>query len=358
MNKVYVLFHNPKDDKAGKLNECLESKDALVSLEKKVVPVAVPDGWLIVCYDEVPGEQVKQVIREKTTGTQPPPQQILIVHKTSWKNNANLQAAQQDLTSRGNVLSKAGRIASYSHETGDSVYENVIALLSKGLPQGLLPALKESKKKTLAGDFSKLKHSIGCILSALDIDLQGLVAAEFNSEYKREVAEAYQAELKMQSAGLGRQGGVSTYVDLRDEMLSGNARIPASGKATGFLEQARGMIHADSSSIKTLKEEVLQATGINTEPGRDIESKWSEVEKLLPEDGCKPDEIYEILRRMETVEGLDELANQFGPNHAWDKIFHEWFYSLDDALNRLRDTMSAALLKAPVAQQSDTSNKL
>ena len=351
VNKVCVLFHNPKHDKAGRLNQCLESKGALVNHENKVATVKFPDGWLIVCYDEEPGEQVKQVVREKTNEVQPPPQQILIVHKTSWDMDPDLNRAQQELTSKGTVLSKAGRIRFYSHEIGDPIYESLIKLLTHSLLEELSEALEKSEKKTLAGDFSRLKHSIGCILSALDIDLQGLVASDFNAEYKREVAAAYQAELKTQSVGIMRQVEGATYAGQRDDIMSVGAVVPAPGKAIGFLEQARAMIHSDSFSIKKLKEEALRSTGDNTELARDINLKWSDVEKLLPEAGRKPDAIYNILRHIETEEGLDQLESQFGPSSAYDKIFHEWFYLLDEALDRLRDTMTATLGKTSGAKQ-------
>lgn len=353
MNRVYVLFHNPNDDKAGRLNPCLEKKGALVNYENKVAAVEFPDGWLIVCHDEEPGLEVKQIILEKSDGLEQPPQQILIVHKTSWDRDPNLKRSQQELTSNGNVLSHAGKVKFYSHESGNPVYEGLIKLLTHSSLKGLDSAFEKSDRKTLAADFSKLKHSIGGILSALDIDLQGLVASNFSDEYKREVAAAYQAEPKTRSLGIVIEVKGATYVGEREDVVSASAVVPAPGKATGFLEQARGMIHADAFSIRKLKEEMLQSTEIDTALKQDVESKWSEVEKLLPEAAHNPDAIYQILRRMEVAEGLDELAGRLDPARPCDRVFHEWFYSLDEALNRLRDSMTAAVGKTIDAGQSD-----
>jgi hypothetical protein len=356
MNRVYVLFHNPNDDKAGRLNQCLKNKSALVDHEKKVAAVQFPDGWLIVCHDEEPGLEMTTVIVEKSNGVQQPPRQILIVHKTSWDKDPNLRRAQQELTSNGNILSQAGRIKYYSHENGNPVYEELIKLLTHSSLEELDSALEKSDRKTLVADFSKLKHSIGGILSALDIDLQGLVASNFSDEYKREVAAAYQAEPETLSLRIVIEVKGASHVGEREDVVSASAVIPMPGKAIGFLEQARGMIHADAFSIRTLKEEVLQSTKTDTARKQEIESKWSEVEKLLPKASHNPDAIYQILRRMEIAEGLDELAGQLNPARPWDRVFHEWFYSLDDALNGLRDTMTAPVGKTLDAGQSDPAN--
>jgi len=62
---ILVLFHNPSHDDAGLLNECLKKKNAFVDGKNKVFSIPFPDGYLIVCYDEPPGNLMIDEMREK-----------------------------------------------------------------------------------------------------------------------------------------------------------------------------------------------------------------------------------------------------------------------------------------------------
>jgi len=305
MRTLMVVFHDPDDDRTGNLNQCLENKKVSVGPGNEVACLKFPDGCLIICYDQEPSEHVQQVIAAKIKEYQPE-RKLLLVHKSTWKNNIDAARAQHALTGSGGVLEGARSAQQYSHEVGNPFYDGLINILSHSHLADLFPAFDEAEKKNLRQEFSHLKHDVGRTLCSLDIDLQGLVASNFDSGYKREIVETYQG---------------------------------APGKATSALERVRELVHDKSFSIRSVALEVIKLINPDPTQKQQIGQAWDTVVTLLPATESKPTEIYWILQSLESEEGLNQLEKQQTP----DKIFHEWFSSLDEALNVLRDLTTAKI---------------
>ncbi len=312
MSRVIVIFHNPADDMAGKLNQCLQNKNASVGPDDEVACVKFPDGWLIVCYDREPSEHVKQVIAQKVEEFQPE-RKILLVHRATWESDTGPKSAQQALTSRGGVFEGARSTQKYSHTVGDKFYDGVVHILSHSRLSELDSIFDEGETKTLREEFSHLKHDLGRTLSAIDIDLQGLVASNFDAGYKQEIVETYQAPPP--------------------------AAATENGKATSALERVRELVHDESFSIRVVAGKAVQLIKPDANHLQQIQQAWNAVQKILPAVKHEPAHIYSILQTLETEAGLNELQQQQTP----DRFFHEWFYSLDEALNVLRDQTTAKI---------------
>lgn len=89
MSTVIVVFHHPDDDQAGELNDKLRQKGVLVDSKNRVGLVQFPDGWLIVCYDDTPNDQIKGAIRDKVNAVQPE-RKILLIHRTTRERNPGI----------------------------------------------------------------------------------------------------------------------------------------------------------------------------------------------------------------------------------------------------------------------------
>jgi hypothetical protein len=338
---VIVLFHDPHDDMSGKLNECLQKKNVSVGPSNEVACVKFPDGWLIICYDQAPSQHVKQVIADTIKEVRPD-RQVLLVHDGT---KGIIRREQQALTSRSGVLKDAGSPLPYSHIVGNKLYDGLIGILSHSHLRDLLPAIDQAGQKTLMEEFSGLKHDLGRTLSAIDIDLQGLVAANFNAGYKREIVETYQATPPQPVA---LKDGGATLVGPRVQIMTAAPNI--SGKATSALERVREIVHNDSFSIRTVIGKSIELSGAKLDQLPQVQQAWESIETLLPKVKYEPVEIYEILQLLETGAGLDQLAAQEIP----DRIFHTWFYLLDEALNHLRDAIMAQVPNLLTKQTAPT----
>ena len=342
---VIVLFHDPDDDMAGKLNECLKKKNAVVGPSNEVACVTFPDGCLIICYDQAPSQHVKQVIADKINEVRPD-RQVLLVHDATWKTEGITRREQQALTSRSGILKDAGSPLPYSHIVGNQLYDGLLDILSHSHLSDLLPAIDQAGKKTLMEEFSDLKHDLGRTLSAIDIDLQGLVAANFNAGYKREIVETYQAT---PPEPVALKDGGATYAGPRDEVTTAAPVTP--GKATSALERVREIVHNDSFSIRTVMGKSIELSGARPDQLPQVQQAWESIEALLPQVKYEPVEIYEILQPLETGVGLDQLAQLAAPDTP-DRTFHKWFYLLDEALNQLRDAITAQVQNLPTTKQT------
>jgi hypothetical protein len=185
MNRVYILFHNPNDDQDGKLNEALRQKNAYVDAQNRVRCVRFPDGWLVVCYDATPDDEMKRVIREKVEEVKPQLKKLFI-HRTTQERSPQVTTAQSNLTLPGNVLAGA-RTYEYSHAIGDPIYDGLIKILTTSQ----LADLDEYLHREMLSRLSTLKHRIAHLFTPIDIDLQGLMASNFRPDYWEEVVAAY-----------------------------------------------------------------------------------------------------------------------------------------------------------------------
>lgn len=304
MTRVCVLFHNPDDDQEGKLNNALHQKDAYVDAQNRVRCVQFPDGWLVVCYDDEPDDEMKKVIAEKVRDANPQ-RKDLFIHRTTKERNPQVTREQTNLTLPNGVLAGARRYE-YSHVTGDPVYDELIKILTGTRLADLDKYHQKVERKERVRRLSILKHRIAHLFLPIDIDLQGLMETGFREDYWREVVDAWKGE-----------------------------------KALNILDQARRLLYGtedDQDTVEKIVEEAMRNAPADAE--KRIEEAWQRVQNLLPNANEHPNsELRQILTDLGCQ---DKRRDVQGKCQGGTNPFHEWFAKLDEALDELREAIEKA----------------
>jgi hypothetical protein len=307
MSRIILLFHDPSDDDqtGERLNNALRSREAYVDGRNRIGLIQFPDGWLIVCYDDMPDEKIKAVIREKVNAVRPAKKEIL-THRTTKERNIRVVQEQRKLASSGNVIAGADRYE-YSHSNNDEIYKGLLQILTKSRLADIDPYLESARRETILQRLSILKHRIAHLFLPIDIDLQGWAESGFNSQYGKEIAEEYE------------------------------------GKAKEILKQARSLIYEKLAKDKDNNVEVIVTEALQTirddNEKYDLRRKLNKVQELLPrrkENGTQTFiKAHEILFALQDKKKLQRIKTELENGNP----FHRWFHEIDKAMEALRDSL-------------------
>jgi hypothetical protein len=190
---LVILFHNPEDDRSGRLNVELAAREALPDENHQAcLASGGVDFDLIACLERGRPADI-DVLFQKVKKDGRPIRVYALLHSSAY---AGVKSAQQDLI-QGEFGDSADS-REYSHEPTDPVYAGLIRILGDHRFGGNDPFVDDGGGR-YARDIGRVKHR----LAALDTDIQGLMstakrpkagareAGEFDDEYWHEVVEAY-----------------------------------------------------------------------------------------------------------------------------------------------------------------------
>ena len=195
--------------------------------------------------------------------------------------------------------------APFIHQKKDHIYDALLALLEKPNEANYNALIEEIKKKhelTFARRVTILKHRIAHIFLSIDLDLQGLVEAGFNEDYWSEVVEAYK-----------------------------------DGKPDTVFTQTRKLLYKNGDEADWVEKIIGEAEASYSREGAGITEAWKRIQQLLPKTDIPPEhrQVLEILKGLNT--GNKQVVSDLCKDA--NNPFHHWFVELDEALDKLRETL-------------------
>lgn len=185
MSVVGVLFHCREDDQAGELNRKLDKRGLIVDSSHPICCIEYSDGWLVICHDQSPTEEINNIIREKSDEAQ---RRFLLIHQNT---DSEITSAQEGLRGTGGPLEFA-RCYYYSHVEGSAAYNWLLKALAQSQESiaETLPSLDPSQ--SLEGRLFELKEHIGNLFAPVLLHLEVWRDLGFSPACEMTVVETYE----------------------------------------------------------------------------------------------------------------------------------------------------------------------
>jgi hypothetical protein len=193
---LVILFHDPKDDGPGLLNERLAARGCLPDDEHQVCSiVSLAKVDVIVCLDREPPP-----CAEECLGKAGERQMVYVwLHAGT---QGGIKSGQRRLVQR--TFGDRFREEGYSHKRGTPRYDALVHVLTEGCFSNESDPFSLSSAQVLKESIGRVKHRLARYFMALDTDIQGLLETArlrgdagqpsgFDEHYWQEVHEAHRA---------------------------------------------------------------------------------------------------------------------------------------------------------------------